>query len=394
MPTRPEYDGLLPEGDPTDLASLLRLNVERPNVRTPRPPIIAGGDPDLDALAAAMLGDEEPSPRALVNALRGRESLGELGMAGGEWVRSAAAPVLQGARGRLADEGEKRRILLKRSLWGQGRTAAEMPDDAMLAQAEAIGVPRDTARMLTKAQLQGLFGSQTQRRIAADEKSKAAQTPEARQAAAMKAESNRLEREAKRAQVDATRQTIASRERENEGATLMGTDWTLGPSSPLRSDETMKRGFLDSATAAREMRSQAGRLKEMIDKGLGPLSSAEDKTRAKSLVARLQLLQKQVDKLGVLSAVDISEFVNPQLLNPTSFDAFLKDKAQLYDAKAQIDQYLGSMEEKIREQASAYDVQPTEKGAWAHLRGGSKAPAGAAPSRRFQRVNGKLVEVK
>jgi len=79
-------------------------------------------DVDMEALAAQALG-EEPSTRSLVDvlrrdALRKREALGEAGMAGGEWVRSAAAPVLQGARASMAPpRGESEATsLLKRTM--------------------------------------------------------------------------------------------------------------------------------------------------------------------------------------------------------------------------------------------------------------------------------------
>lgn len=378
-----------PNDESSLLAQMLRFRQGLPVPPAPeRQPRGIGGGPPIEELTAMLEGDE-PSGAAFARALRGREAMGELGMAGSPAIREAAAPVLQGARQRLGEDSARKAMLLKRSLWQQGRAPAEMPDEAMLSAAEAIGIDRNTASMLTKPQLQGLLGSQAQRRAAEADKERRSSTPEAQADKAAKAEADRLEREAKRAQIDATRSTVEARTRENEGASLMGTDWTLGPTSPLRKDETLKRNFLQSATAAREMKTLAGTLRDMIKGGLGPTSSAEQKTKAASIVSRLQLLQKNVDTLGVLSAVDISEFVNPQLRNPTSFDSAWKDWAGLYDPAAQLDQYMGSMEQKVREQASAYDVQPTEAGKWSHLRGGKQSGG----VRKFQRVNGKLLEV-
>jgi hypothetical protein len=267
----------------------------------------------------------------------------------------------------------------------------EMADDDLLAEAKNLGIPDSVARLLPKSQLRGIVMSETQRRMAAEARARAEQSPEAKRARALAEEKDRLDREAKRTQIDATKGTAAMRERDNAGAAVMGTDWTLGPRSPLLKDETLKREFIKSSTSAREMRSLAGSLRDMVAQGLGPLSSSEDKTKAASLIARLQLLQKQVDVLGVLSAVDISEFVNPQLRNPTSFDSTWKEWAQLYDPKAQLDQYVASMDNKIRETAAAYDVQPTPTGAFAGINKKGKAAGGV---RTFKRIDGKLVEVE
>lgn len=82
--------------------------------------LLGGGapqaQPDMAALAQALTSDGSPTPRAIVDALRGREALGEAGMAGGEWIRSAAAPVVQGARQRLGEKNALESAILKRSL--------------------------------------------------------------------------------------------------------------------------------------------------------------------------------------------------------------------------------------------------------------------------------------
>lgn len=150
-----------------------------------------------------------------------------------------------------------------------------------------------------------------------------------------------------------------------EARATFGNDWTPDPTSPLLTNETAKQSFLDSMANVTEMEGLADELRSIIKRGVGITSDAKTKTQVRNLVAKMQLKQKDIDKLGVLSVTDISEFMLPQLAEPTGWDATWKQWTGQFDPIAQLDQYLSNIRKQVRNKADRMAVKPTPTGAFA-----------------------------
>lgn len=328
--------------------------------------------------------DDEPNPRDLVALLRKREALGELMAAGGPALAPQAQATLGGARQRLAaPRGEsaatsllKRTMALESIRKNQAIDAEDMafvntlpPDMRPLVRTK--GDAAEARRGVMSGQIKALSPTEkfdqetTRQRLRMEEEERLRRAQEAKE-----------ERERK----------AAEKAKQEADAGKMGTDWELGPSSPLAEDPVLKREFLSATAQIRTARELAGKLKGMLKAGLGVTSKAEDLTRAESLVRRLQLIGKEVDKLGVLSAVDITKFVEPQLMNPTDFKAAALEGFGRFDPLAQVDQYLQNIEGKVTEVSKAWDVRPKAGGVFR-----PQAPA-SAPKRPRRTVNGETRE--
>lgn len=171
----------------------------------------------LDDIGALLAADEGVNPSILARALRKREALGELGMAGGEALVPQAQATLSGARRQIDDLNAQRQMVLKRALWQQQRADDAMPDEEMITKAEEIGIPRNLAGSMTKRQLQGLFGSEIQRQRASAARMDAYMSPDA-------VEERALERESKETTIAEKRASLANRPGQNEAE--LRKEWT------------------------------------------------------------------------------------------------------------------------------------------------------------------------
>lgn len=306
-----------------------------------------GFDIPPDVLAAMM--GEDPGAADIAAALRQRASMGELGMGGSAAIRASAAPMLEGAR------------------LGQDRIFK----DSMAAQAA-----RQRAGILTQSR------AEAAKKLAEDRQREDAQRAEARNQQALNRENAleaaRIASGLRAAEKRQERGEIRD-EKTAQAISRFGNDWEPMPNSPLIDNEPARQKFIDATAGATEARGIASDLKAMVAAGLGPMSSAADKTRAESLVTRLQLIGKTVDALGVLSETDIKKFIEPQLVNPASFTVALKQGFGQFDPAAQLDQYLANINGKISASAKAYALVPRRGGAFASGSSTGK-PAASMPT--------------
>jgi hypothetical protein len=100
----------------------------------------------------AELLNEDPNPQYLSAALRGRQSLGELGMAGSPAIQDAAKPMMANAGRELGtlenQEGARRGQMLRMAMGARGKAPARMAEESQIVQLEGLNIPRALSETL------------------------------------------------------------------------------------------------------------------------------------------------------------------------------------------------------------------------------------------------------